>query len=729
MTTPAKPSEAPAADSAKPIDPSQWSVREKTFNRELSWLQFNHRVLELAIDERTPLLERVRFLAIFSSNLDEFVMKRIGGLRRQIDTGLGLRSLDDRTPGEQLELVRQVVREDLAQRAECFAKSIVPALAQERIEIVSSDELRDEERRRVQEWWRRSVFPILTPLAVDPGHRFPFISNLSTSIGAMLRAPGSGESHFARIKMPSMLPAWVRLDEPGAALSPPGASSLRLVSLTDILLDNLDELFPGMEVVEKTPFRVTRNADVEQDEEDADDLLEAIEEELKQRRFAQAVRVEIWPGAPERLQTFVMQELDIEPDGVSERAGPMDYSGLLEIADLDLPDLRYPSWRSVVPARLADEDADIFSIIRNGDVLIYNPYESFGVSVERFIRAAARDPKVLAIKQTLYRTSGSSPFINELIRAADSGKQVACLIEIRARFDEMANVQWAQMLEKAGVHVAYGVVGLKTHCKVAMVVRQEADAPGGLRCYAHLGTGNYNSKTAQLYTDMHLLTCDPVILADVVELFNYLTGRSLQDNYRKLLVAPVSMRRLFQELIQREIEQAQEGQPARIWTKMNAFADTEIADLLYRASQAGVEIKMNVRGFCCLRPGVPGLSDNIRIVSIVGRFLEHARIFHFSAGKEDPADGDWFIGSADWMYRNLNNRVESATPVDTPKMKQRLSGILRAMFADRRFAWDLNTDGSYTRLAPSPGADPETVEATGEFQWLMNEAKNRTEKD
>jgi polyphosphate kinase len=706
----------------EPIDPRQIPQREKILNRELSWLEFNHRVLELAIDERTPLLERVKFLAIFSSNLDEFVMKRIGGLRRQLSAGSPVRSMDGRSPREQLELIREVVLRHETEQAQCFANNIAPALANEGIEIVDHDELTEEELRTLQDWWRVSVFPVLTPLAVDPGHRFPFISNLSTSLGVMLRESGMCESLFARVKIPKSLPHWVRTDAPDTALSPPKGSPLRLVSLKNVIMNNLGELFPGMEIIESAPFRVTRNADVEQDEEDADDLLESIEEEMKQRRFAHVVRLEVWPDAPRRLLNFLTEELGISPDDVYQRRGPMDYRGLLEIAELDMPDLRDPPWRPVVPPRLADEDADIFAIIRKGDLLIHNPYESFGATVEKFILTAARDPKTLAIKQTLYRTSGDSPFVSELMRAAENQKQVACLVELRARFDEMANVQWAQMLEKAGVHVAYGVIGLKTHCKVSLVVRQEPDAPGGIRCYAHIGTGNYNSQTAQLYTDMHLLTCDPVLTADVVELFNYLTGRSMKRDYRKLLVAPVCMRRKLEELIDREIDFAKQGKPARIAAKMNAFADTDLADRLYLASQMGVKVDLIVRGFSCIRPGVPGMSENIRVLSIVGRFLEHARFFHFSAGKSDPAQGDWHIGSPDWMHRNLNNRVEAAAPVRDPALKAKLASTLGAMLSDRRYAWKQNPDGSYTRLEPSPSADPDSVEAIGAFEWLMRQA-------
>ncbi len=710
----------------EPIDPRQIPQCEKVLNRELSWLEFNHRVLELAIDERTPLLERVKFLAIFSSNLDEFVMKRIGGLRRQLSAGSPVRSMDGRTPREQLELIREVVLRHETEQAQCFANNIAPALANEGIEIVDHDGLTDEELRILQDWWRVSVFPVLTPLAVDPGHRFPFISNLSTSLGVMLRESGTCESLFARVKIPKSLPHWVRTDAPDTPLTAPEGSPLRLVSLKNVIMNNLGELFPGMEIIESAPFRVTRNADVEQDEEDADDLLESIEEEMKQRRFAHVVRLEVWPDAPRRLLNFLTEELGISPDDVYERRGPMDYHGLLDIAELDMPDLRDPPWRPVVPARLADEDADIFAIIRKGDLLIHNPYESFGATVEKFILTAARDPKTLAIKQTLYRTSGDSPFVSELMRAAENQKQVACLVELRARFDEMANVQWAQMLEKAGVHVAYGVIGLKTHCKVSLVVRQEPDAPGGIRCYAHIGTGNYNSQTAQLYTDLQILTCDPVLTADVVELFNYLTGRSMKRDYRKLLVAPVCMRRKFEELIDREIEFAKQGKPARIAAKMNAFADTDLADRLYLASQVGVKIDLIVRGFSCIRPGVPGMSDNIRVLSIVGRFLEHARFFHFSAGKSDPAQGDWHIGSPDWMHRNLNNRVEAAAPVRDSALKAKLAATLDAMLSDRRYAWEQNPDGSYTRLEPSPNADPDSAEAIGAFEWLMRQAGKDT---
>ncbi|TVQ31428.1 MAG: polyphosphate kinase 1 [Phycisphaeraceae bacterium] len=685
---------------------------EKMLNRELTWLEFNRRVLRLATDDRTPLLERVRFLAIFSSNLDEFFMKRVGGLKRQLEAGVATRSGDGLTPGEQLQAIRDLILELQAEQADCYENSIIPALTEAGIELTPYNSLTTLERERIDDWFRRNVFPLLTPLAVDPGHRFPFISNLSTSIGVLLTHPDQSEQLFARVKVPSAIPRWIPVDPDGSHYS------VRMVNLPDLIRYNLDDLFPDMHIVDVMPFRVTRNAEPDREDADIDDLLETIEQELRQRRFARAIRLECWPDASPTLLHFVMDELDLKPQDVYKRLGPLDYSGLSAVADLNRPDLKYEQWNPVTTPRLVDEDADIFSIIRQGDLLVHHPYESFTTSVERFITAAARDPKVLAIKQTLYRTSPSSVFVPEMIRAAESGKQVACLVELRARFDESTNIQMAQLLEKAGVHVAYGVVGLKTHCKLALVVRQEAD---GLRTYAHIGTGNYNSRTARLYTDVGLLTCDPAITEDVVNLFNYLTGRSRKKEYNRLLVAPVSMRRRFNDMIDREIEIAKAGGRGRIIAKMNSMEDRQISERLYEASQAGVQIDLIVRGFCCLRPGVPGVSDNIRVISVIGRFLEHSRIFHFGAGKDDPLDGEWFINSGDWMVRNLNYRVEAAAPVLNRDLRKRLKAILDVALDDHLCAWDMQPDGTYTQRMPPKDADPASPAAIGSFEWHIRD--------
>jgi len=704
-------------------------------NRDLSWLEFNRRVLNLALDERTPLLERVRFLGIFSSNLDEFVMKRIGMLTRRLRLGVGAPDQDGVPAAALLAAMRKTIRELQAIQTLCFEQTIRPALEAEGIAIVDYGSLPKNERRMLRQWYRKNVFPVLTPLSVDPGHRFPFISNLSRNLGVLLTEPGEGaqeEPLFARVKVPSVLPQWIRIpdgDDQSLSLTPnpsAGGGRGRFVALRDIIHNNLDDLFPGMKIVEVVPFRVTRDSESAVEEEDAENLLDQVEEQLKQRRFAAPVRVEIGPSPSPQIVGQLAGELKIDPSDFDERSGLLDYTTLYEIAERDRPDLKWPKWQGVVPARLADAAADIFSVLRQGDLLVHHPFDSFQASAERFIAEAARDPDVLAIKQTIYRTSKDSPFVASLVRAAEAGKQVAVLIELRARFDEQSNVRQARMLEKAGAHVAYGVVGYKTHCKAALVVRREQDS---LRSYAHLGTGNYHPRTAQIYTDLGLFTCDPAITEDVAELFNVLTGRSRLDTFETLLVAPLNMKRRFIEMIAREAEAARRHERGespvggRIVAKMNAFADTDLAAALYDASRAGVRITLYIRGFCCLRPGVPGLSENIRVVSVVGRFLEHSRIFHFGAGKADELDGEWYIASADWMYRNLNNRVESACPVQTRAARAKLARILEIMSRDRRGASELLPDGGHLLLRPGADAQPDSPEMLGTFETLMREAR------
>jgi polyphosphate kinase len=664
-----------------PDDPARF------LNRDLQWLEFNRRVLAQAYDPRNPLLERVRFLAIFGSNLDEFFMKRVGGLRRQIDAGVGSPPWEPLAPAEQMVLIREKVLEQTALATRVFREALVPELRREAIELLDWGALSPGERTEVEAWYRRNIFPILTPLAVDPGHRFPFISNMSVSLGVLLRRPGESEALFARVKVPEI----------GGRLYRFG-SSRRFISLQQIIAHNLDDLFPGMEIAEVLPFRVTRNAETERDNEDAEDLLEQIQQQLRERRFARVVRLEVGSRPNERIMRFLEEELQLGDDDLYETDGMLDWGTLNELADIDMPEHRWPKWSPAAPPGLEDEDADIFGLIRKGDLLVHHPYESFDHSVERFIEAAAADPKVLAIKQALYRTSGDSPFIPSLIRAAESGKQVAVLVELRARFDEARNILWARKLEDAGVHVAYGVVGYKTHTKVALVVRQE---PEGIRSYAHIGTGNYNSKTARLYEDLGLLTCDPTITEDLVELFNYMTGRSLKREYAKLLVAPVAMKRRFVELIEREAAIASAGGRGRIVVKMNQLEDRSVTDALYAASRAGVSIDLVVRGFCCIRPGVKGLSENIRVTSTIGRFLEHSRIFWFGNGKDDPLEGDFYIGSADWMYRNLNTRVECAAPIESRAHRARLWDMLRLHLTDRRQRWIMAPDGSYDLSDPA----------------------------
>ena len=687
------------------------------FNRDLSWLAFNRRVLDQALDPTLPVLERVKFLAIFNSNLDEFFMKRVGLLKVQLEAGVTACTPEGLTPQDLFARVRAIVLEQQDLMASCYKDQLGPLLAAQDIYVVPYGELSEADRQTADQWYRTNVFPVLTPLAVDPGHRFPFISNLSNNLGVFLTMPGTDEPVFARVKLPANLPLFVRLGAPDGRKG--GSGPVRFVALREMVIANLGQLFPGATINHVTAFRVTRNVSVQQDDEESDDLLRSVEQELRQRRFADAVRIEVQPNASPEVMSFVLRAIDLGPDDVYERAGPIDYSALWAIADLDRPDLKHPIWTPVTPPRLAGDDLDIFAAIRERDILLHHPYESFKASVERFIAAAARDPDVLAIKQTLYRTSRDSPFVSSLVRAAEEGKQVACLVELRARFDEQKNVRFARQLEKAGVHVAYGVVGLKTHCKCSLVVRKEHD---GLRCYAHLGTGNYNPTTAHLYTDLSLLTCDPVITDDVVDLFNCLTGRSLHKDYKALLVAPYTLRDRLGEMIDQEAANARAGKPARIWAKMNALEDRVIARRLYEASQAGVEITLVVRGFCCLEPGVPGKSENIRVMSVVGRFLEHSRIFHFAQGQADPLAGAWYIGSADWMYRNLSARMEALTPVNDRDARKRILRIFEVAFNDRRCAWDLDSSGAYTRRTASRGDAPDSDAVLGTFEVMMREA-------
>ncbi|HWE02165.1 MAG TPA: polyphosphate kinase 1 [Tepidisphaeraceae bacterium] len=678
-------------------------------SRDLSWIEFNRRVLHEALDDRTPPLERLRFLGIFTSNLDEFFMKRVGGLKRQAASGAVVRSPDGWTPLQTIAAIRQTVLPLLDMQSDCYSRILRPLLAQNGVHLLSWDQLTDAEREEANIHFRASVFPVLTPLAVDPGNPFPFMSNLSTSLGVILHHPERHENLFARVKVPEVLPRWV-------ALGGPHARPARFVSLLEVIRFNLDDLFPDMAVVDVMPFRVTRNADLERDEEEAEDLLELMEEELRQRRFAQVVRLEYGPNGNTWILDFLTRELQLTADDVYHMRADLDYDDLKIVCDLNIPALRYEPWTPVVSPALADDEADIFNVIRNGDVLFHLPYESFTASVERFVKSACADPKVLAIKMTLYRTGDDSSFIPMLIHAAEARKQVVCLVELKARFDEERNILMANKLEKAGVHVVYGIVGLKTHTKACLVVRQDSD---GIRSYAHIGTGNYNAGTARVYTDLGLLTCDPQITHDVVELFHYLTGRSLKRDYHKLLVAPVNMQSRFLEMIEREIDHQTAGKPARIVAKMNALEERKVCRALYRASQAGVRIDLIVRGFCTLRPGVAALSENIRVSSIIGRFLEHSRIFYFRNAAAAEIDGEFYIGSGDWMYRNLLARVEATCPIQQRPLKERVWHILQVLLNDRRQAWDMLGDGSYVQRVPDDANQP------GCQQIFMNEARQQ----
>ena len=649
-------------------------------NRELSWLDFNERVLYEAIDERNPLLERARFLAIFASNLDEFFQVRVAGLKQQLAAGRSNPTPDGMGAAQILDAVRTRLLPLVAKHSETYAR-VRAELAEEDIRIVRYDE-RPERHVELRRRFFDEVFPVLTPLAVDPGHPFPYISDLSLSLAVTVRDP-NGERLFARIKVPPILP---RLMEVGKHT---------YVLLEQVIAANLDALFPGMEIVEHHLFRVTRNADLSIEEEEAPDLLMAIEEELRKRRFGKVVRLEIERSMPHSTRALLMRGLQIEPQDVYEISGMLDLSALGHIADLDVPSLHYEAWLPVVPPRLApadpDDDADVFAAIRQGDVLVHHPYESFAASVERFIEQAAEDPDVLTIKQTLYRTSGDSPIVKALIAAAEAGKQVVVLVEIKARFDERANIVWARALERAGAHVAYGLVGLKTHSKLALVVRREGR---GLRRYVHVGTGNYNHKTARIYVDLGVLTADPELGADATDLFNLLTGHSRQKRYRKLLVAPTTLRAEIVDLINGERERQRSHGDGRIVIKCNAVVDPPIIRELYRASAAGVQIDLIVRGMCSVRPGVPGTSETIRVRSVVGRFLEHSRIFVFGSGDRER----FYIGSADIMERNLDRRVEAVAPVTDPENQARLRAIIDIMLADDRRAWQLDSSDRWRRV-------------------------------
>ena len=659
-------------------------------NRELSWLDFNARVLALADDERVPLLEQAKFLAIFSQNLDEFFQVRVAALKDQVAAGVGGSSPDGLTAAQQLLEIRDRLDVLLPHLQSTFLDRVTPQLADAGIKLSSWGDLDEDDEKFLVEFFEERIFPVLTPLAVDPGHPFPYISNLSLNLAVIVGDPGAGVRRFARVKVPNLLPRFVVL--------PDGE---RYVPLEQVIAAHLDQLFPGMDIEQHHAFRVTRNSDLTLEEEEADDLLAAVELELRRRRFGRAVRLEIDAAMSDEVRELLQRELDVADDDVYLSVGPLDLGGLWAVHSLDRPDLKDPPYQRVTPARLAateGERADLFAAVRRGDVLVHHPYESFRTTVEEFVRQAATDPGVLAIKMTLYRTSGDSPIARSLIRAAERGKQVAVIVELKARFDESANIEWARQLEEAGVHVTYGLIGLKVHSKAALVVRDE---PDGLRRYCHLGTGNYNSKTARIYEDLGLLTCDPAIGSDLTQLFNELTGYGRNITYKRLLVAPRLLRQGLVALIEREIEAG----PGRgcITMKMNSLVDPGMVEELYRASQAGVRIDLLVRGICCLTPGVPGLSENIRVRSLVGRYLEHSRIYRFANGA-GPGRPRHLIGSADLMPRNLDRRVEVLTPVTDPELQARLDEVLEVELADDVLSWALGPDGVWTR-APAGGAN------------------------
>ena len=675
--------------------------------RELTWLDFNERVLYQAEDRRNPLLERVRFLSIFTSNLDEFFQVRVSGLMQQVAAGHSKPTLDGLSASQKLDRIRGRVLQLQAQQSDLY-DGISEELAEEGIKVLPLED-RPERQAELRQRFMDEIFPVLTPLAVDPSHPFPYISDLSLSLAVTVRDPVSGERRFARVKVPPVLP---RMWE---------VAPRTYVLLERVIAANLGALFHGMEVESHYLFRVTRNADLDIEEDEADDLLLAMEEELRRRRFGKVVRLEVERSMPHETRTLLQRGLGLDASNIYEIRGMLDLRGLESIANLDIPELQPKPWKPVTPPRLAqrdeeeDEGVDVFARIREGDILLHHPYESFMNSVGRFVQQAAEDPDVLTIKMTLYRTSGGSPIVHSLIRAAESGKQVVVMVEIKARFDERANIVWARALERAGAHVAYGVLGLKTHSKCALVIRRES---GGLRRYAHIGTGNYNHKTARIYTDMGLLTADRVLTSDVTDLFNVLTGVARKDRYKELLVAPKSMRPGLEDLIEGEIERHREHGDGRIIIKCNACVDPQMIRRLYQASQAGVPIDLIVRGMCSLQPGVPGFSESIRVRSIVGRYLEHSRIFCFGQGERER----YYIGSADLMERNLDRRVEAMAPVKDPVLQERLREVLAIMRRDDRRAWALGEDGEWTRVETT--IDGEST--TDTFEVLMDDAA-RTE--
>jgi polyphosphate kinase len=677
-------------------------------NRELSWLEFNKRVLHEACDPRTPLLERLKFLAIFSSNLDEFFMVRVAGLKQQVEATVNLLTPDGQTPQKQLDDIRSHLKPQLKRHNVEFEEVLRPLLTQKGIYILDYIELNQKQRNHLNNYFQEQVFPVLTPLAVDPSHPFPHISNLSLNLAVVVKNPDTEEEFFARVKVPQVLPRFLPLPPELRTEDNGKTANWSGIPLEQAIAHNLESLFPGMSIQEYHPFRITRDADLELEEDEAEDLLLAIEQELRKRRMGGTpVRLEIRSQTPESIRSRLLQDLGLTENDIYEVDGLLGLRDLMYFLLLPLPDLKDPPRQSVVPSRLQrlkepcinpdvpepEDGKDFFSVIREKDLLVHHPYQSFSGTVVRFITSAAHDPNVLAMKMTLYRTSGDSPIVNALIAAAENGKQVSVLVELKARFDEENNIYWARRLERVGVHVVYGLVGLKTHSKIVLVVRREKDK---MRRYVHIGTGNYNPKTARLYTDLGLFSCREELGADLTDVFNFLTGYSRQKSYREIIVAPVNMRDRFLELIKREIENVQNGFSGRIVAKMNALVDPQIISALYEASRAGVQIDLIIRGICCLRPGLLNLSHNIRVISIIGRFLEHSRIYYFYNNNQEEI----YIGSADWMRRNLDRRVEVITPIKDQEIAKDLQEILGIMLADNRHAWELQPDGNYIQRCP-----------------------------
>ncbi|GDZ33615.1 polyphosphate kinase [Bifidobacteriaceae bacterium MCC02031] len=675
---------------------------DRFFDRELSWLKFNKRVLELAQDEDLPIIERASFAAIFANNLDEFFMVRVAGLKRRIDTGIAVTAASGLSPRQQLRAISEQAHRLQDEHAHYMIDHILPDLAKEKIVLLSWDKLTAAEQERLSRYYRQQVFPVLTPLAVDPAHPFPYISGGSINLAVLVENPASGKSHFARVKIPGNLNRLVPVDD----LTDDETTDVRygFITMENLIIAHLESLFPGMIIKEARSFRVTRNEDIDVEEDDAENLLNAMEKELLRRRFGPPIRLEISDETSPFLSQLLADQLRVSADEVYRLPAPLDATVLFELGGIDRPDLKYRSFVPTTNHQIAEVESsraqDIFAAIRERDILLHHPYDSFSTSVQAFLAQAAADPKVLAIKQTLYRTSSNSPIIDALIDAAHAGKQVLALVEIKARFDEDANIAWARKLERAGVHVVYGIVGLKTHCKLSLVVRQEAD---GLRRYCHVGTGNYNPKTARIYTDLGLLTCDPVVGQDMTRLFNQLSGYAPKSSFHRLLVAPRTVRSGLIQRIRREEDAARAGKEAWIKIKVNSIVDEKTIDALYRASQAGVKIDIVERGICALKPGVPGLSENIRVRSILGRFLEHSRIYAFANSDgpqigEGPAAGpEVWIGSADLMHRNLDRRVEALVRITAPEQIDELIKYVDLQMADSTASWHMETDGTYVR--------------------------------
>lgn len=684
---------------------------DEFFNRELSWIEFNRRVLSQAKNASCPLLERVRFLTICTSNLDEFFMNRVGGLQQKIDAikGQGITAIDSE-PEQLLQQIRSAVAGLVNTQDNILQHEIKPSLLHNGIRLLTWHELSTPERDAATHYFQTNIFPVLTPQAIDPGHPFPAISNLSLSLGILLKHPDRDEELFARVKIPTVLPQLFRL-KPGPD------EHFRAITTTEIIRHNLSAIFPGMIIEDVLPFRITRNSELDVDEYESDDLVESIAEGLKERKFAQVVRLEHGPTPCLPILRFLMEEVGITDDDVYVSTSAMEFAALKEVADLGIHHLKFENWTPLAPPQLADEDANIFTVIRSGDILVHHPYESFNASVERFLRAAVEDPKVLSIKMTLYRAGDNSSLIPLLIKAAENDKHVVCLIEVKASFDEARNIRHAQLLENAGVHVMYGVVGLKTHAKLILVARQEQDT---IRCYGHLGTGNYNSTTARFYTDLGLFTCDKLICDDMVELFHFLTGRSLKRDYNQLLVAPAALKEKLHALIEGEIENHKKGLPSGILIKANSLEDTSTCRALSRAAQAGVPIDLIIRGICCLKPALHNDVMNPRVTSIVGRFLEHSRLYYFRGGSSDPLGGSMFISSADPMYRNLHKRVEVAVPINDIQARLRCWEILSACLHDCVTGWDLQPNGSYILRKP----EDKSI-AMGSQELLMKISKER----